>query len=218
VAIDVIGTLFGLERLREPLTALGAPGCCLELWFAQSLRDFFAASHAGGYVPLGQVLEASLPRTLRTLDVEAGPSARSEVMGTLTELEPAVGAVEACQTLAGADATLVALTNGSRELTRALLERSGLDELVTTVHSCDEVQTSKPSPRVYEMVERAPNGQTWLMAAHAWDVAGARRAGLLGAWVAAAEDVFLTAFPEPEVRAPTLADAARDVLAWERLG
>ena len=75
VVFDVLGTLFSLERLRPPLRALGAPDAALELWFAQSLRDYFACSHAGGYVPIAQVLEASLARSLAPFGAETPNSA-----------------------------------------------------------------------------------------------------------------------------------------------
>jgi 2-haloacid dehalogenase len=213
VVFDVIGTLFSLERLRDPLRRLGAPDPALEVWFAQSLRDFFACSHAGGYVPLGEVLEAALPRTLAALDVETGASDRAHVMENLPQLEPGPGAAEACATLAGAGCRLVALTNGSRELASGLLDRSGLGGHFAALHSCDDIRVSKPAPEVYGMVERAEGADTWMVAAHAWDVAGARRAGLRGAWVAGSERIFLSVFPEPDVMGEDLAGVARGLLA-----
>ena len=204
--------MFSLERLRPELERLGAPGSALELWFAQSLRDFFAHSHAGGYVPLAQVLDAALARTLATLDIDAGDADRSAVLEAMSELDPAPGAAQACAELADAGCPLVALTNGSAGLARGLLERSGLDEHVHTVRSCDEVQASKPAPEVYAMA-RADEGDTWMLAAHAWDVAGAQRAGLRGAWVALSEREYLASYPPPDVRGDDMAEAARALLA-----
>ena len=212
VALDVIGTLFSLERLRPELERLGAPGASLELWFAQSLRDFFAHSHAGGYVPLAEVLGAGLARMLAAQGIEASEGDRATVLDAMSELEPAPGAEQACAELAGAGCRLIALTNGSAELARGLLERSGLDEHVGTVRSCDEVRASKPAPEVYAMA-RADEGETWMLAAHAWDVAGAQRAGLRGAWVALTERDYLAAYPPPDVRGASLAETARALLA-----
>lgn len=47
VAFDIIGTCFSLET-RQRLVALGAPKHALQVWFAQTLRNAFALSHAGG--------------------------------------------------------------------------------------------------------------------------------------------------------------------------
>jgi len=72
IAFDMIGTCLSLFKLKQRLVELGAPEYALQLWFAQSLRDAFALSHAGGYQPLKQILEAELPRTLKLLGIETG--------------------------------------------------------------------------------------------------------------------------------------------------
>lgn len=214
VAFDVLGTLFSLEVLREQVTSLGAPPQALELWFAQALRDFFAASHSGRYTPLAAVLESALPRALRAfgvLDVDGG--ALAAAASATGRLEPAPGAHQACSALAGAGVPLVALSNGSKELTAALLGQAGLAHMFAAVRSTDEVEASKPDSRVYAMArEHAPGRELWLVAAHAWDVAGAARAGLRGAWVSSVEGIWLDAYPPPEVIAGDLAAAARKIL------
>ena len=71
VVFDIIGTCFSLDLPRQRLVELGAPDYTVQLWFAQTLRDAFALSHAGGYRPLKEVLEAELPRTLKMIGIEA---------------------------------------------------------------------------------------------------------------------------------------------------
>ncbi len=68
--LDIIGTCFSLEKPRQALTRLGAPEHALDLWFAQALRDSFAFSHAGGYVPLEDMLRAELARTVQQLGLQ----------------------------------------------------------------------------------------------------------------------------------------------------
>jgi 2-haloacid dehalogenase len=208
-----MGTLFSLERLRDGLRRLGAPDLALELWFSQSLRDYFACSHAGGYLPLRDVLAAALPRVLGGLGVEPGREERAELLGELTLLGPAPGAPEACRLLRDHDHRLVALTNWNAELVSGLLERAGLREDFSAVRSCDEIQVSKPAPAAYALAREVAVGELWMVAAHAWDVAGAARAGLRTAWVASAEGEYLSAYPAPDVVAADLPEAARAVVA-----
>jgi 2-haloacid dehalogenase len=52
IAFDIIGTCFSLDKPRQKLIELGAPPYAMQLWFAQTLRDAFALSHAGHYQPL----------------------------------------------------------------------------------------------------------------------------------------------------------------------
>lgn len=212
-AFDMLGTFFSLESLRPRLTALGAPPHALELWFASALRDFFATSLAGDYAPVRAVLEASLPRTLAELGVDGtaeGPT--DPVLAGLSELEPAPGALEACELLRGKGWTLLALTNGGEDATRSLLERAGLLGHFTAVLSTDAVRVSKPHPRVYAQATSRAEGEPWMVAAHAWDLQGARRAGMRCAWVSRKEKRWLATFPPPDAQGEDLAAAARAML------
>jgi 2-haloacid dehalogenase len=71
------------------------------------------------------------------------------------------------------------LTNGGRDATQQLLERGGLAELVAEVHSAEEVRRYKPQAEVYALLP----AQATLVAAHAWDVIGARATGRNAVWV-----------------------------------
>ena len=60
VAFDVIGPLFPLDPLREPLVGLGLPPQALEIWFARTLPDGFALGAAGAYRPFVEVATGTL--------------------------------------------------------------------------------------------------------------------------------------------------------------
>lgn len=213
VAFDVIGTLFSLDRLRSELRRLGAPDQALELWFAQSLRDYFALSHAGGYVPLLDVLRAALPRTLSLFGLAVDGDRADQVVARMAELDLAPGAREACSALRDAGFTLVALSNGSLESTTGLLQRAGIADHFAAVRSCDEAGVSKPGQAAYDLAREVADGQPWMVAAHAWDIAGAQRAGLRTAWVATVESEYLAAYPPPEIEGSDLAEVADKLLA-----
>jgi 2-haloacid dehalogenase len=201
VAFDVIGTLFSLDRVRARIVEAGAPEHALERWFAEALRDYFAISHSGGYEALGAVLRSSLVRTLDSMDLDAGGEAVGRIMSSLREMELSAGW------------RIVTLTNGSEELTRDLLERAGLDRHVSAVLSCDSIGISKPHPDVYALAKRHAAGELWMVAAHAWDIQGAARAGLRTAFVSAKESSYLDVFPAPDIIAPDLVSVAEAVLA-----
>lgn len=214
IAFDIIGTCFSLSAPRRRLQDLGAPEQTLELWFAQALRDAFALSHAGGYRPLKEMLSAELPRTLTKAGVDADSQAFSSVVGAFAELEPQPGVSEALSRAADAGAKVLALTNGSAESTRQLLERAGLLDRFAALLSCDEVRRTKPHPEVYAMARREAEGELWLVAAHAWDVAGGLMAGLRGAYVAEQEGSYLyDVYPAPDIITASLAEAVDAILA-----
>ncbi|MGH2788876.1 MAG: HAD-IA family hydrolase [Actinomycetota bacterium] len=215
VAFDVIGTLLSLDRARAALASVGAPVDTLAVWFASSLRDYFAISHSGDYVPLAQVLRADLTRALKEVGIEPSEGVLGEVMGAMSELEATPSAAEAFERLAGAGFEIVTLTNGSAEFTASALDRVGLRDHVAHILSCDEIRVGKPHRSVYEMARNVSNGDVWMVAGHAWDIAGAARAGLRTAFVGGAED-YPDIFDAPEIVAPDLTEAAAAIVAAHR--
>lgn len=208
----MIGTLFALDRSRERLVEFGAPPHALDLWFARALRDAFAWSHAGGYRPLREFLEAALPDTLVTLGVGADPDRLDGVMGSLAELDPAPGAREALDVFGEAGWEVVTLTNGGEAFSRGLLERAGvLDRFADTI-SCDRIRRTKPHPDVYAMALADGIDEVWLVACHAWDVAGASRAGLRTVWIGAEQAYPASVYPSPDLIAADLLEAAHRML------
>jgi 2-haloacid dehalogenase len=205
VAFDVIGTLVSLEKLRPVLVDQGAEPHILELWFAESLRDYFSISHSGGYSRLGDVLRAGLARH------PVGD--RDAVMSAFPNLDPMPGAGDACGLLVAAGFKLVALTNGSEELTNSLLSNGGIDRFFDAVLSCDSILVSKPHPRVYAMVKEVAEGDAWLVASHAWDTAGAGRAGLRTVLVYPRPEQVPSIFPAPDAVVPDLVSAADSIVS-----
>ena len=212
VVFDIIGTCFSLDKPRQRLAELGAPPYALQLWFAQTLRDAFALSHAGSYRSLKDVLEAELPRTLKVLDVQADAQQRLHIVNSFTELEPQPEALEAFHLLATTGWKLVALTNGSKESTHKLLEHANALEYFASIFSCDAIQKTKPHPDVYALAKQDAEGDIWMVAAHAWDIAGAACAGLRTVFITQEEKDYLGVYPQPEVVANDLIEAANQLL------
>ena len=212
VVFDIIGTCFSLEKPRQQLIKLGAPDFALELWFSQSLRDAFALSHAGGYQPLKEILQAQLPRTLKTFEIEPDRDGLSKVIKTLGELEIQPTATEAFEILKESGWLIVALTNGSKDSTLNLLERANVRKYFTEVYSCDAIAKTKPHPDVYQIIPADNLENAWMVAAHAWDIAGAIRVGMKTAFVSQLEKNYLDVYPRPQIVAENLLEAASQII------
>jgi 2-haloacid dehalogenase len=212
VVFDIIGTCFSLEKPRMQLIELGAPSYALELWFATSLRDAFAFSHAGQYQPLKEILQAELPRTLQLLDIDLNEAQQKQVIATMSELELQPTAKEALQIITKAGYKIVALTNGSEKSTLNLLERAGVKQYFAEVYSCDAISVTKPHQDVYKMIPTDDLTKDWLVAAHAWDIAGAIATGIKTAFVKQLEKDYLKVYPQPQIVAENLADAAQQIV------
>lgn len=203
VVFDVIETLFSLAAVDETLTRVDCGPGALTTFFAGVLRDAFALGATGGYHPFREVADASLATSLVSLDADQ----RAEVLDSFTTLDAHPDVAPALELLVRAEVPVGALTNGSSEVTRTLLDRSGLTDHIGPVISVDDVGVWKPRPEPYrhaaEVMSVAPD-ELALVAVHPWDVHGAAAAGLRTGWVARTPGPFPPVFTTPDVQGPDL--------------
>ena len=210
-AFDVIGTTFSLAPIGEQFAALGLPASALKLWYVIGLRDAFALAATDGFATFPAVLADALDQVLFEHHLSATAAQKAEVLGTLRELPPHEDAREALEILTQAGIRVLALSNGARASTERLLERAGLSAHVDRVLSVDDVQRSKPRREVYEHALRtaqvAPS-ELAMVATHAWDLHGAKAAGLTTAFVARGQP-YPSVLSPPDIRGETLVEVAR---------
>jgi 2-haloacid dehalogenase len=107
------------------------------------------------------------------------------------------------------------LTNGSAEATAAFVARTGLERYVERVISVAEAGSWKPPARVYHHAAEVlglPPGQVALVAVHAWDCHGAKRAGLTTGWASRLEGRYGSLFAPADVTGTDLAEVADGLL------
>src|SRR3981189_2402310 len=118
VAFDIIETVFSLEHLRSRLDAAGVPGQALEVWFAQTLRDAFALDATDGFKPFREVAAAPLANVFVRSGVSPESVKIDEVLDGFTALSAHPDAITAFRRLCDAKIRIVALTNGSPQVTQ----------------------------------------------------------------------------------------------------
>ncbi len=155
---------------------------------------------------LGIEADAQMRRT------RSRPASLTHIVNAFSELEPQPEALEAFRLLTTAGWKLVALTNGSEDSTHKLLERVNALEYFGSIFSCDAIQKTKPHPDVYALAKQDVEGDIWMVAAHAWDIAGAACAGLRTAFINKEEKDYLGVYPQPEVVASDLVEAANRIV------
>jgi 2-haloacid dehalogenase len=218
VLFDVNETLSDLRPLRGRFEEVGAPGELLELWFASTLRDGIALAAAGAYadfrtVALG-VLRGRLAQ-VETLGRDPGEAAQ-HILAGFAELDVHPDVEEGMRRLADAGMRMATLTNGAAEVGQKLLERAGFGDLVERFLSVDEVQRWKPAPEPYLYAARelgVSPAQCALIAAHPWDIDGAKRSGLQAAWLNRTNARYPDFFQRPDAISETLGGLAEALLA-----
>ena len=209
VAFDVNETLLDLAPVRAALIEVGQPATLLPTVFARTLLTGVAASAAGSWCRFRDAFDAALQQ-----ESDLGPAERATVLEGFAELAPHPDVEPALRRLVESGVQVVTLTHGSPGVAEAGLERGGVTALVERSLSSEVIRAWKPSREVYlwaaGVCDVAPDRMT-LIAAHGWDVQGAQRAGLTGAWFPRAERIYPAVYEAPHVTAPGL-DGVVDAL------
>ena len=206
VVLDVNETLFPLDPIASRMAEVGLEGQ-LELWFARILRDGIAAAAADRFAGFRQLAAHHLHELLDDGAPEARGRSVEHVLAGFGEVAPHPDVAPGLRRLQEEGIPAVALTNGSAEVVRAFLERSGLTDLVAEVHDVSEIERWKPAPDAYRHVvaqHGVPTGRTAMIAVHPWDLLGAGAAGLVTAWLDRGGAGYPEVFGSPELRGTTL--------------
>jgi 2-haloacid dehalogenase len=211
VAFDVNETLLDLAPVGATLVELGHPEHLLGAVFGRTLLTGFAGTVTGTWFPFRDAFDAALAQV-----TGLSASDRSRVTDAFRELTPHPDVEPALRRLAEAGVRAVTLSQGSPGVAAAGLERAGLSALVERTLSSESIRAWKPAREVYLWAAGSCGvepGWLALVAAHGWDVQGAQRAGLTGAWFPRGERSYPAVYEQPHVRAGDLLSAVEALLA-----
>jgi 2-haloacid dehalogenase len=218
---DVNETLLDLAAMDPHFERIfGDPGMRVA-WFGQMISSALVATVTGTYHPFGAHAMAALKMTADQAGVTLADDDKEAVAGQLRRLPAHPEVPGALRRLGDAGLRLAALTNSTEEVARAQLEHAGLIDLFELVLSADTVGRLKPAPEPYWMAAQRLGvavDQVRLVAAHAWDVAGAARAGCATAFVARPGRVLDPLVERPGIVGADLAEVAEAILAVEGAG
>jgi 2-haloacid dehalogenase len=221
LVFDVNETLSDLTPLRARFEDVGAPAELMPTWFAGVLRDGFALTAAGSYGDFASIARDGLRAVLSsragewTGDVEG---AVRHVMDGFGQLDVHPDVPDGVRKLSAAGFRLMTMTNGSARLTEQLLAKADLLESFEALLDVGGPQCWKPAPAAYRyVVEHAavPPERALLVAVHPWDVDGALRAGLGGAWLRRDAVAYPQAMSRPTYSVRDLRELA-DILTADK--
>jgi len=218
IFFDVVETVFALRPLEEKLTELNLPAGTGPLFFAQLLRDAFALSASGVFHSFPEIAEGTLTVLLDSLGHRADEATIKSILGTFSRLPCHRDVKPALEKVQRSDCRAVLLTNGSLANTEKLVRNNGIEHLVDDIVSVEDFRIWKPQTELYHQAARkyaCDPGNALLIAAHAWDVHGAIRAGFHGIWVQRQDSIYHPLMGSPGGQAANLVDAAD--LAIQRL-
>ena len=215
---DVNETLLDLGALDPHFERVFGDASVRQVWFGQFLTSWLTAMVTGMYREFGTIGGTALEMVAERQGVELSDEDKQQILGSIQELPPHPEVEESLGRLREAGLRLATLTNSTQRVADAQIDNSGLRGYFDQVLSADTVQRLKPAPEPYRMAADSLGvevGQVRLVAAHAWDVAGAMQAGCAAAFVARSGMVLNPLFERPDVVGADLREVVDGILKAE---
>jgi 2-haloacid dehalogenase len=219
LVFDVIETLLDLQVMDPAFEGVfGEPGVRQE-WFQQMLQSALVATVTGVYRDFGQVGRAALEMTTRRHRIELSEADQQRLLGNIRRLPPHPDVIAGLTRLRDAGFRMAALTNSTPEVAEEQLRYCSLRDFFEQALSADMARRLKPAREAYLEAARrlgVEPAEIRLVAAHAWDVTGAIRAGCTAAFIARPNMVLDPVGEQPDLVGTNLLDLAEAIIAGER--
>ena len=215
---DVNETLLDLGALDPHFERVFGEASARQAWFGQFLALWLTEMLTGEYTNFGTIGGGALEMVAERQGVDLSDEDKQRILGDMQELPPHPEVEDTLGRLRYAAIRLAALTNSTQQVADAQIDNSGLRDYFEQVLSADIVQRLKPAPEPYRMAAESLGveiGQVRLVAAHAWDVVGAMRAGCAAAFVARPGMVLNPLAARPDVVGGDLREVAAQILEIE---
>jgi 2-haloacid dehalogenase len=216
LVLDVNETMLDIGALAPQFARAFGTADVLSEWFSTVLLYSNVVTVAGPYADFAALAGAALDMVATAHGVTLPPDVRQQILGGVRTLPPHPDVAPALEQLRAAGFRLVTLTNSAPAAVAAQLDNAGLAAFFERSFSVDTVKRFKPAPEPYQYVARelgVATNQLRMIAAHAWDVLGALRAGCAAAFIQRPGKALFPLGPQPDVVAPTLIEAARRIVA-----
>lgn len=188
LGFDVFGTLVDPASIAEHVRPFAGErtDALVGEWRRSQLEYAFRRAAMGCYRPFDRVTRAALDRAITATGIDIPEAERERLVAAWTALPAFADAAPALETLRARGHRCFAFSNGTTAGLQTLMAGTGLDAHLDDVLSVEAVGTYKPAPAVYDYLVECggvDRTQTWLVSGNAWDVIGARSAGLRAAWL-----------------------------------
>jgi 2-haloacid dehalogenase len=187
VVFDAYGTLFDVQSVAG-VTDAAFPGhgeAITQIWRLKQLEYTWLRGLMDRYEDFWTVTQESLAYTLETLGLAATPELIARIAEAYDALALYPEARQALEQLA--PLRLAIFSNGSPAMLKRLVAQAGIDSLLETVISVDEIGVYKPDPRGYRHVETRlglERDEILFVSSNGFDIAGAKAHGFRVARIA----------------------------------
>ena len=215
LVFDVNETLLNVSALAPQFTRLFDRADVLQEWFSTVVLYSQVTTITGPYADFGTIARAALDMTAAAHGVSLPPAERDGIMKGLVTLPAHPDILPSLDNLRAAGFRMVTLTNSAPAAVEQQLTNAGINSYFEKRISVDTIRRFKPAPEVYRLAASelgVEPAQMRLIAAHAWDVVGALRAGCRAAFVARLGKALYPLGDKPDIVATTMTGVADQII------
>lgn len=215
---DINETVLDLSALDGLFTELFGNPYSRVLWFAQTLQNAMTAELCGRHAPFETQGRAALEMLGERLGRPLAAHDKQRVADALKCLPAHLDVRPALDFARQQGVRCIAFSNNARTAIQTQIQVAGLADCFAGILSAEDAGALKPATATYRQAAATlgqPAGTLWLIAVHAWDIAGAQAAGLKGALVQRTAEQVANPLAPPLVTGHGLQEAIALILAHE---
>jgi 2-haloacid dehalogenase len=218
LVFDVAETLLDLQAARPLFQRVFGDGALVEAWFGETILYSESATLTNTFAPFGQLGAGVLRMLGRIHNVPISAADVAELSERLASLPPHPDVPDSLQRLKTAGYRMVTLADSPANPDRGPLRAAGLADLFEQQFSAEAVRRYKPARETYRLVAEATGTQLselCMIAAHPWDLIGARTAGCSAALIerTGVAPLIVPGLKQPQFIASTLSEIAAQLAA-----
>ncbi|MGY3053026.1 2-haloacid dehalogenase [Pedobacter sp. UYEF25] len=188
IFFDVNETLLDLEPLKKSVVEkLGGNKALGTLWFTTMLQYSLVVTVSGQYFDFGSIGAAALMMLAKNNNLKLSADEVKEALMPMLSLKAHPEVKEGLSLIKEAGYKLVSFSNSSNKAVHTQLDVAGLSPFFDEILSVEYCGKYKPAAEAYHWAARkmnVKNADCMMIAAHGWDVGGAKWAGWQTAFVA----------------------------------
>ena len=215
VFFDMNETLLNLSLLKESFDKSFDDDYVVKYWFTKLLHTSTVTGIMNEYKNFGELAAVVLENIFYENDKKLTKETKAEILGSFMKLPAYDDVAEALKTLRQNNIRAIAVSNSSLEMIKEQLTNAGIIDLFHAYYSVDSVKKYKPFKDIYQYVAHEENmfpEDVVMVAAHDWDLFGAKKAGLTTAYIKRKKEIFNPYYLQPDINKTSLIELVQEII------
>ena len=216
IVFDVNETLLDLKVMLPAFEETFGDKNSLSHWFMHLLQYSWVDTLTQNYHNFDQVGEAVLDMTAHAFQTQINTQKKKALVALMRKLPPHPEVPVALEKLKKAGFQVYTFTNSPRNLLQDQMRSSHLGHLFDQWLSIEQIGSFKPHLNTYHTLAYKlgiEHQQIRFVAAHAWDIAGALKAGLKGAYISRGGKPYYSLAEIPDILGNDVAEIVDEIIS-----